>query len=203
MDDCPLWTPPASPILVLAIVRLLCIGLAGACRSLTSLCLSVRRSPVRPRGATGTTRSLGAVFKPLRLQYSLKGDDAATLRGIPSALAEFQRNPEQPEPPRVSSRYAKPLRSTRGSGGKRLFCALTFAFHFRLRRTPHWGVVARECPRRLWPLSTRESGSLLQKKSTSKENTHPPVRHLPLTATAWDPPHSSCTAPPRRNNRRR
>ena len=55
-------------------------------------------------------------LKPLRLSLKPQRNNAATLRWIPSALAEIQRNPEQPEPPRVSSRYAKPLRSRGGPG---------------------------------------------------------------------------------------
>ena len=50
-----------------------------------------------------------------------------------------------------------------GVRGKSPVYALTFTCHFRLRRTPHWGAVARECPRRLYAArvddpSTRESG---------------------------------------------
>ena len=57
---------------------------------------------------------------PCGCRSSRTGAVAATLQRIPSASAEIQRNPLQPEPPRV-----QPLRrshnGTRGSGGNRVF----------------------------------------------------------------------------------
>ena len=52
----------------------------------------------------GVLRSLNSP----RQQDKPQRSDAANLRGIPSALAEIQRNPEQSEPPNMISRYAVP-----------------------------------------------------------------------------------------------
>ena len=63
---------------------------------------------------------------------------AANLQRIPSALAENQRNPLQPEPPDLCSRLLRPLkRPTGGPGGKHPLCfsprRLSAAFDARKR----------------------------------------------------------------------
>ena len=46
---------------------------------------------------------------------------AATLQRIPSALAENQRNPLQPEPPRICSRYTDHTEARGGPGENTFF----------------------------------------------------------------------------------
>ena len=71
-----------------------------------------------------------------------------------------------------SAARATPKRARGGAGGNRLLCDLTFTCHFRLRRTPHWGGMARECPRRL---SARGSMTLRRAKAVSR--LHPTIRN--------------------------
>ena len=137
LDDCPLWTPPASSGYEVRELSPCATASRGRTVTCTYFCLSVRRSPVRRRGAAGTLRSGGDVpSSPSGCRTTCKGSRAATLRWIPSALAEIHRNPEQPAPPNICGRYVCFNNDGGGPGENSVFVFT----------------------RRLWPLSTRESG---------------------------------------------
>ena len=130
---------------------------------------------------------------------SRKGARAAILRRIPSALAEIERNPEQPEPPRIAAARTA-ARKHEGVRGKRHF-TLTFTCHFRLRRTPHWGVVARECPRRLcargsMTLRRAKAASPLQISSALKK---PQIHQSTNKVTSSPPAAGSAETPASRD----
>jgi len=93
----------------------------------------------------------------MRLPRKTQGSNAATLQGIPSALAEIQGNPLQPEPPRMAA-----ARTTRnGAAGVRGDAPFS---------RPPGGFA---------PLSTRESGLPATKGTTNKTQTEVP--HMPLS----------------------
>ena len=68
-----------------------------------------------------------------------------------SPTSPLQRKIKKASATRAAPQCSRvPHSSNKGGGpGESSTYALTFTCHFRLRRTPHWGAVARECPRRL------------------------------------------------------
>ena len=89
---------------------------------------------------------------PERLPLNSQGSNAANLQRVASAASGNSGDPLQPEPPLVAA--ARPTHKDGAGGrGNRLLRSLTFTCYFPLRRTPHWGGVARECPGGFAPLN--------------------------------------------------
>ena len=110
---------------------------------------------------------------------------AAILQRIPSALSGNSKESSATRAARQNSRSRNSKRARGGLRGESPFCNLTFTCHFRLRRTPHWGGVARECPRRLCSRvddpSPRERRPPSSRTNYCEEGDHYHFSDYPLT----------------------
>ena len=86
----------------------------------------------------------------------------------------------QPESPSNAAAF-RISQGQEGVRGEALSFALTFTCHFCLRQTPHWGDVARECPRRLYAAFDARKRLPRNKGKSAKQPETAVHRRLPVT----------------------